>query len=112
MKMDKSKLTKNQKKIRKDLIDQLKAKGLTGGHFTDLVDDYMFLFVTKERLQKDIDERGVKVYYNNGGGQSGYKKNDSCDLLLKYNQQMIKLLEYLGIKPSENIEIGDEDDDL
>jgi len=39
------------------------------------------------------------------------KKNDSYDLLLKYNKQMISLLEYLGINPKE-IEIGSDDDEL
>lgn len=112
MRIPNKSLSTYQLRVKNDLLQQLASKGLTGEHFTDLVNDYIFFMVAKDQLQDDIDERGVRVEYNNGGGQTGFKKNDSCDLLLKYNQQMIKLLDYLGIKPSENIDVGDEDDEL
>ena len=105
-------LSSYQLKVKNDLLDQLKAKGMSGEHFNDLVNDYIYLLVTKDKLQEDIAERGVRVEYNNGGGQSGFRKNDSCDMLLKYNQQMLKILDYLGIKPSEILDTGEEDERL
>lgn len=94
--------------IKSDILDQMERNGTVGKYYIDMVDDYMELYDTKKKLIKDIKDRGVSVYYNNGGGQQGYKKNDSVDQLLKVNQQMLKILAALGIKPSQD---GDPDDD-
>lgn len=74
----------------------------------DLIDDYMNMWVTKCLLTEDIKQRGVRVYYNNGGGQVGYKKNESVDQMMKLNAQMLKLLAEVGIKPAQAG--GDEDE--
>lgn len=97
--------------IKRDLLDQLDRNGTVGKYYTDLVDDYMNMWITKCLLIEDIKDRGIKVYYNNGGGQSGYKKNDSVDQLMKLNAQMLKLLSELGIKPSQDGE-SDEDEEM
>ena len=97
-----------KKEIKQDLLDQLDRNGTTGKYYIDLVDDYIDLYDTKEKLIKDIKERGVTCKYQNGENQWGYKKNDSVDQLLKVNQQMLKLLDALGIKPSQD---GDADGD-
>lgn len=89
------------KEIKQDLLDQLERNGAVGKYYLDLIEKYMNLWHTDRLLQKDIDERGVSVAYNNGGGQSGYKKNDSVDQQIKVNQQMLKILDYLNIKPSK-----------
>lgn len=96
------------REIKKDLLDQLERSGTIGKYYDDLVEDYMDMWVTKCLLVDDIKERGVRVYYNNGGGQAGYKKNESVDQRIKLNAQMLKLLSELGIKPSQD---GDLDDD-
>lgn len=102
-----AKLTASE--IKEDLLDQLDRNGTVGKYYLDLVDDYMGLWKTKNLLQQDIDSRGVSIEYNNGGGQKGRKKNDSVDQILKVNQQMLKILDYLDIKPSK--QDGDPDDD-
>lgn len=98
----------NRKEIKQDLLDQLERNGTTGRHYIDLINDYLDLWETKNMLIRDVNERGVRVEYNNGGGQVGYKKNDSVDQLLKVNQQMLKLLDSLGIKPEQG---GDQEDE-
>lgn len=98
------------KKIKQDLADQLERNGTTGEYYYDLVGDYMDLWVTKCLLVDDIQSRGVITAYNNGGGQSGKKKNDSVELRIKVNVQMTKLLSELGIKPSQSD--GDADESL
>lgn len=103
-------LTIEQKRIRDDLMRQLETKGLNGKYYQDLVEDYIFMLVKKDCLQKDINEKGVRITTYNSKGLPIEKKNESYDLLLKYNQQMLKILEYLGIKPSENSEAGDDDE--
>lgn len=101
--------TKPYKEIKQDLLEQNERNGTIGKYYTDLIEDYMDMWVTKCLLIKDIKERGVKVEYNNGGGQKGVKKNESVDQLMKMNAQMLKLLSELGIKPSKMD--GDIDDD-
>lgn len=86
--------------IRKDLLDQLERNGTVGEHYVDLVEDYMSLWITKAMAADDIKERGVNVEWQNGANQSGVRKNDSVDVLIKTNAQMLKLLPELGIKPS------------
>lgn len=106
-KIIKSKLYKD---IKKDLLEQLKRNGIIGKYYIDLVNDYMDLWVTKSLLVEDIQTRGVQVSYDNGGGQSGKRKNDSIDQRLKVNAQMLKLLTEIGINPTQSY--ADEDDIL
>lgn len=94
--------------IRQALLEQLESKGAIESQYTDLVYDYMELHSTKRKLIADIRGRGVAVRYDNGGGQFGYKKNDSVDQLIKVNQQMIKILDYLGLKPPKDVVENDD----
>lgn len=96
-------------KIRQDLLDQLDRNGTYGEQFRDLVEDYMAFWITKSLLIEDINKRGVNVKYNNGGGQFGYKRNDSVGELNKTNAQMLKLLNELGIKATV-ADSGDDDE--
>lgn len=96
--------------IRQDLLDQLERNGTTGKYYMDLVDDYMSFWVDKQLLIDDIRARGAVVTYNNGGGQSGKKRNDSITDKIKVNAQMLNILNALGIKPAQGWD--GEDDDL
>ena len=96
--------------IQADLLDQLERNGTIGKYYVDLVADYMSLWVTKNLLIADIKKRGVSTRYNHGGGQSGYKKNDSVDQALKVNGQMLKILDSIGIKPTTVFGGGDDDE--
>ncbi|HWQ30462.1 MAG TPA: P27 family phage terminase small subunit, partial [Negativicutes bacterium] len=93
--------------IKQDLLDQLDRNGTNGKYYIDLVGDYMDMWVTKCLLVDDIQKRGVTVKYDNGGGQKGYKKNETVEQRIKVNAQMLRLLSELGIKPSQS----DGDDD-
>lgn len=96
--------------IRRDLLDQLERNGTCGKYYTDLIEDYMSFWVDKQLLTDDIQARGVVVSYNNGGGQSGKKRNDSIADKIKVNVQMLNILNALGIKPAPAD--GDDDDPL
>jgi hypothetical protein len=96
--------------IRQDLLDQLERNGTVGKYYTDLVEDYMSFWVDKCLLTDDIQSRGVVVTYNNGGGQSGKKRNDSIADKIKVNVQMLNILNALQIKPTQTE--GDGDDPL
>lgn len=100
----------DEKEIRKDMIKQLKDRNILESHYISLVDDYMELWNIKNLLIADINERGVNVEWNNGGGQSGVKKNDSVNELVRVNAQMLKILSELGIRGADikHIEYDDE----
>jgi phage terminase small subunit len=97
--------------IKKDLLNQLERNGVIGEHYLDLINDYMSFWDIKNKLLKDIKDRGVSVRYDNGGGQSGYKKNDSLAELSKTNTQMLKILNDLGLKATE-MEPANGDDEM
>jgi hypothetical protein len=84
--------------IKADLLDQLERNGNMAAYHVDLVNDYMDLWVEKSLLRDDIQRRGVNIKYNNGGGQTGVRKNDSIEQKVKVNTQMLKILSDLGIK--------------
>lgn len=107
---DSIKREKKFKQLKADLLNQLERSGNEKSYYVDLVNDYMHLYITKTLLQEDINIRGVRVRYDNGGGQSGIKKNDSIEQLLKVNTQMLKILEALEISPEVDDDL--EDDEL
>lgn len=94
------KQSRKYKAVRKDLLDQIKLKGADTPTFRDLVEDYMSLWLTKELLRMDIENTGIRVAYDNGGGQKGFKDNPSIERQIKVNAQMLKLLSELDIKTS------------
>ncbi len=102
--------TKKYKEIENDLRQQLEANGTYGRFFDDMIEDYMAMYVTKTLLIEDIQKRGTTVKYNNGGGQEGYKKNESVDMFNKTNAQMLKLLAELGLKAGTSTGGGDFED--
>ena len=83
--------------IRLALKSQLSAKGLTAGHYTDMLEDYMSLYRTKKALISDIRSRGTKVMVYMANGTGNLKTNDSVADLLKVNGQMLRILDTLGI---------------
>lgn len=91
-------------KIKKDLLDQLEEHGIRElSHYVSLVDDYISLWEVKNMLIEDINLRGVNVEYNNGGGQKGYKRNDSVSELTRVNGQMLKILSELGLRGADMV---------
>lgn len=105
--------SKQFKDIQESLIEQLIKSGNDSKFFIDLVKDYMSLWVIKNKLIDDIEERGVVCKYQNGKDQWGYKRNDSVGELNKTSSQMLKILTQLKItvKEIESTE-DDEDDEL
>jgi hypothetical protein len=95
--------------IKQDLLDQLERNGTAGNQYLDLVNDYMSLWEIKNKLIKDGKENPY-TEWQNSETSFGRKKNDSIDQALKVNQQMLKILDYLDIKPSK--QDGDVYDDL
>ena len=94
--------------IRKDLLDELERNGTVGKYYTDLVDDYMTLWDTKNLLKADVKERGAVVEYISNNGTVNKRKNESVGELVKVNDRMVKLLEALDITPDGAVTDDDE----
>ena len=94
--------------IKKDLLDELERNGTVGKYYTDLVDDYMTLWDTKNLLKADVKERGAVVEYVSKNGTINKRKNESVGELVKVNDRMVKLLEALGITPDGAVNDDDE----
>jgi transcriptional regulator with XRE-family HTH domain len=95
--------------IKEGLIEQLEEQGILGAHFFDLIDDYMAFWDIKNELLQDIKTRGAVVPWENSKTQKGYKRNDSVAEAQKTNTQMLRILQQLNIKTTE--EDGDPDED-
>lgn len=91
-----------------ELLHQLERNGTTRKYYLDLVETYMALWINDKLYTDDIAERGVRVPYDNGGGQKGIRKNDSASEQIKNVAQMTKLLEAMGIQPID--QNGDADE--
>ena len=102
--------TKKYKNIKKALLEELEKNGNRTAYFENLVEDYMNFYSTKEDAKKEIEDKGLMVEYQNGATQRGFKKNEMIDVIIKVNQQMIKILDKLDIHA--NSELGVEDDEL
>lgn len=104
-------MTAKEKKVRNELLSQLKTRKQHNAVFEDVVDDYIVMMRTRSQLQEDIEKNGPVIEYQNGANQKGVKKNDSLELLNKTRDRMIKTLLYLGISPKD-IYIEEDDDEL
>lgn len=106
-----SRETEKFKRLRGGLLEQLEKNGNTKPHFEDLVNDYMRMWNIKNALMEDVEVRGVQIPYKNGEKQFGTKKNDSVDSIIKYNSQMLSLLDKLGLQADIDLD-GDDDVEL
>lgn len=93
--------------IRRDLLEQLKAKGMGGSHFIDMADDYMSLYDQKLGLLADLKERGSTVSVESPKGVFNTKVNPSLAVLLKVNRSMMDILKGLGLNEPDGVG-GDE----
>ena len=105
-----AKITKKSQ-IKQDLLDQLERQGIYGQHYLDLIDDYMKLYDIKNKLIADA-KKNPYTEWRNSETSFGRKKNDSIDQAVKVNQQMLKILTFLNIKPSSHEEGFDPDEEM
>lgn len=96
---------RDRDELRIEMIEMLRSDKLVA---IDQVDSYIQLWETRILLKKDIAKRGVVVHYDNGGGQSGVKKNDSIDQLNKIASQMQRIYDDLFKDKTTGMLINDE----
>ena len=98
-----------RKDILESLEEQLALKGASLNHYTDLLNDYMILWDTKNALATDIKTRGVMYEDFSSQGVKMMKNNPSIKELVMVNRQMLSILKELKLSTDE-MGGGDEDD--
>lgn len=111
--------TKAYRKMRDQMIADLKSAGIYNAYFLDKVDRFMSLWCQSKELEDDLSVRGIRVEYQNGS-QRGETDNKSLDRLMKVYDRMDELHRQLGYQETvkhgkkvaaQNSE-GDDDDEL
>ena len=97
--------------IREDLRNQLLEQNRFGKQFEDMIEDYIYLVKLKEKLQEDIDKKGIRYTVQTGNGFKQKKPNESVVNILKVNNQMLKILQDLDLKAPELPEQPEEESD-
>lgn len=92
-----------------DLINQLEAQGKYQKFYIDLVNDYMKYWGIKNKLQKDINKRGLRYEVTTGNGFISEKPNESVQNLMKVTSTMLKILQDLGLQTPITMDDSDED---
>lgn len=95
--------------IKEDLLFQLQTLNKIGKFYTDLVDDYIYFYQLKRKLQSDIRTNGIRYKQVNGNGIVVDKPNESILNLTKINSQMLKILNDLGLKEPQLDDYDGED---
>lgn len=98
--------------IRTDLQDQLNDMNKYGKFYDDLIEDYIQMVKTKDDLKQDIKEKGLRYKVKTGNGFMQVKPNESIPNFIKVNNQMLKVLESLGLKAPPEGDPGDDEDGL
>lgn len=86
--------TKSRNRIKKGLLDQLKENGVDGHHYKDMIDKYLTMWDMAKELEVDFRLEGVKIFSNTGS-----KINPSVPEYARTNNQMLRLLSEMGLKP-------------
>ena len=72
------------------------------------IDDLAWLIVACDELKEKINKTGTTVLYNNGGGQSGFKKNPDIKNLIDYQKNKIsitkQLIELVPVKSKSRLQ--------
>ena len=108
--------------IVEDIKSQLDSLSKFGKFYDDLVNEYSYLLIVREKLKEDIDEKGVRYQFTNGNGKEQEKANESVTSLIKIEQILLKIINDLGINqplpaPPSNVSPtntsgGEEESDL
>lgn len=77
--------------IKNDLIKQLESNGTVGKFYSDLVDDYMKLWDTKNLLQDDIAKRGANVPSIASTVVANIKRAGPIGELVNLNSELLEL---------------------
>lgn len=92
--------------LKKAMLDNLAERGLKQNVYTDKVEEYMDLWVLRQKLKSDITMRGLTVTDDRGR----QTENRSVSLVVQVSRQMLALFNALGFKASDFAGAGWDDE--
>lgn len=84
-------------KVRLDLEQQLRDKGLYTPAYISLLDDYMFYDAMEKKYQADVEENGSIIQAVSATGKTFDKDNPAAKLAPMYNQRKMDILTKLNL---------------
>ena len=105
------KLRQRANRLRKALLYNLEARGLFEPIYADMVEDYVQLWIQRERLQADIEARGVTIW---DGKREMEVANCSISEKIRTSRQMTTIYKAMGFQEQalKAQAPADEDDEL
>lgn len=88
--------TKRYRELKAAMLADLEAAGINRLPYTEMVEQYMSLWVQLQLLEADVADRGVKVQYQNGATQKGVTENKSLTTAVQIGRRMDDILNRLG----------------
>lgn len=108
--------TREYRELKKDMLEDLDARGLVSQQYRDKVQEYMDLWCYRKMLNADIMDRGVSVSYSNGATQRGVTDNKSLTGVTRVCAQMLQIWTALGFRDmatsNRPLPQGGDDDEL
>lgn len=95
--------------IRGNLKSLIEAKGSSNIVYDDLIETYLDLWETEQKLQSDIDENGIRVIKTDGRGQPREEDNTSIQKKQQSAKLRLGILKQLGIDPDKTANPEDEE---
>lgn len=84
------------------------------GMAADLAENVLWMAVKLEETRREIADDPVAIPYDNGGGQTGIRKNPAFDgynaLMSSYTKALKQLFDLLGVEPDEGEEVCELDE--
>ena len=84
------------------------------GMATDLAENVLWMAAKLEATRREIADDPVAIPYDNGGGQTGVRKNPAYEgynaLVSSYTKALKQLFDVLGIEPGEEDEVTELDE--
>lgn len=101
---------KDYRELRQSMLQNLIERGLGGDVYRDKVQEYMDLWVRRQKLRDDIARRGLTVTDDRGR----LMENRSVSLEIQVSRQMLAIFTTLGFKADALAAAarGDDDDEL
>ncbi len=107
--MTERQLTIQANNIRKGLQDMIRSKGSESIVYDELIDTYVELWKTEQRLQDDINTNGIRVMKTDGRGQPREEDNTSIQKKQQSAKLRLGILKQLGIDPDKTANPDDEE---
>lgn len=94
-----------QKQVKDSLLEQLELQNKTSDFYIDLVNDYIYYWSLKKKMQDDIKNNGLRVKSTSGNGFEITKPNESVNNLPKITATMLKILNDLNLRETDEPQV-------